>query len=72
MVTENLGATPSDCCMVASHVWDTIGARSVGFSAGLITRPGNTPLSVTGLPQPNVAAPDLPTIAVRLIELWRS
>ena len=72
MVAEELGVAPSDCCMVASHVWDTIGAQSVGFSAGLITRPGNAPLPVPGLPQPNVVAPDLPTLAVRLIELWRS
>ena len=72
MVAEELGVAPSACCMVASHVWDTIGAQSVGFSAGLITRPGNAPLPVSGLPQPNVVAPDLPTLAVRLIELWRS
>ena len=72
MVADELGLAPSDCCMVASHVWDTIGAQSVGFSAGLITRPGNAPLPVSGLPQPNVVAPDLPTLAVRLIELWRS
>jgi 2-haloacid dehalogenase len=71
MVAEDLGVTPSACCMVASHVWDTIGAQSAGFSAGLITRPGNAPLAVSGLPQPNVVAPDLPTLAVRLIELWR-
>ena len=72
MVAEELGVAPSDCCMVASHVWDTIGAQGVGFSAGLITRPGNAPLPVSGLPQPNVVAPDLPTLAARLIELWRS
>jgi 2-haloacid dehalogenase len=72
MVAEELGVVPSDCCMVASHVWDTIGAQSVGFSAGLITRPGNAPLPVSELPQPNVVAPDLPTLAARLIELWRS
>jgi 2-haloacid dehalogenase len=72
LVTEELGVAPGDCCMVASHVWDTIGAQSVGFSAGLITRPGNAPLAVAGLPQPDVAAPDLPTLAVRLIKLWRS
>jgi 2-haloacid dehalogenase len=72
MVAEELGVAPSACCMVASHVWDTIGAQSAGFSAGLITRPGNAPLLVSGLPQPNVMAPDLPTLAVCLIELWRS
>jgi len=72
MVADELGMAPSACCMVASHVWDTIGAQSAGFSAGLITRPGNAPLPVSGLPQPNVVAPDLPTLAVRLIEHWRS
>jgi 2-haloacid dehalogenase len=68
MVADELEVTPSDCCMVACHVWDTIGAQSAGFSAGLITRPGNAPLPVSGLPQPNVVAPDLPTLAARLIE----
>jgi 2-haloacid dehalogenase len=72
MVAEELGVAPSDCCMVASHVWDTIGAQSVGFSAGLITRPGNAPLPLPGLPQPNLVAPDLPTFAARLIEHWGS
>ena len=72
MVAEELGVAPSDCCMVAAHVWDTIGAQAVGFSAGLITRPGNAPLPVSGLPQPDVVAPDLPALAARLIELWRS
>jgi 2-haloacid dehalogenase len=72
MVAGELGVAPSECCMVAAHVWDTIGAQGVGFSAGLIARPGNTPLPVSGLPQPDVVAPDLPTLAARLIELWRS
>lgn len=68
-VAAELGVEPSDCCMVACHVWDTIGAQSVGFSAGLITRRGNAPLPVPGLPQPNIVAPDLPTLAARLVEL---
>jgi 2-haloacid dehalogenase len=72
MVAEELNLAPSDCCMVASHVWDTIGAQSVGFSGGLITRARNAPLPVSGLPQPEVVAPDLPALAARLIELWRS
>jgi 2-haloacid dehalogenase len=72
MVAEELGLAPSACCMVASHVWDTIGAQSVGFSAGLITRPGNAPLPVSGLPQPDVVAPDLPALADRMIKLWKS
>lgn len=69
MVAEELGVASADCGMVASHVWDTVGAQSAGFSAGLIARPGNAPLPVRGLPQPDLVAPDLPTLAARWIEL---
>ncbi|QEH35504.1 (S)-2-haloacid dehalogenase 4A [Aquisphaera giovannonii] len=72
MVADELGVTPPGCCMVACHAWDTIGARAVGFSAGLITRPGNAPLPAPGLPWPDVVAPDLPALAARMIERWRS
>ncbi len=72
MVAQELEVLPSACCMVAAHVWDTIGAQSAGMAAGLITRPGNAPLLVPGLPQPNVVAPDLPALAGRVIELWRA
>jgi 2-haloacid dehalogenase len=57
--------------MVATHVWDTVGAQSAGFTAGLITRPGNARLPVGSLPQPNVVAPDLPALAAELIRIWR-
>jgi 2-haloacid dehalogenase len=70
-VAQELGVSPSACCMVAAHVWDTIGAQSAGMAAVLLTRPGNAPLPVPGLPQPNVVAPDLPALGDRMIELWR-
>ena len=72
MAAQELEVPPSACCMVAAHVWDTIGAQSAGLAAALLTRPGNAPLLVPGLPQPNVVAPDLPTLAAKMIELWRS
>jgi 2-haloacid dehalogenase len=71
MVAEELGVLPASICMIAAHVWDTIGAQSVGCSGGLITRPGNAPLLVPGLPQPQVVAPDLPGVAAQIIRLWR-
>ena len=71
MVARDLGVPPSACCMIATHVWDTIGAQSAGLAAALLTRPGNAPLPVPGLPQPNVVAPDLPALAAMMIELWR-
>lgn len=63
---EQLGVAPADCMMVAAHVWDTIGAQSVGFSSALITRPGNAPLPVHGLPQPTLVAADLTDFAEKL------
>ena len=71
MVAEELTVTPAEICMVAAHVWDTIGAQSIGCAGALITRPGNAPLPVPGLPQPQVVAPDLPGVATQMIKLWR-
>ncbi|MEE6175162.1 haloacid dehalogenase type II [Mycobacterium sp. 050134] len=64
---EQIGAEPQECMMVAAHVWDTLGAQNVGFSAALITRPGNPPLPVHGLPQPDLVVSDLRQLAERLI-----
>jgi 2-haloacid dehalogenase len=65
-VAEDLGVPPSDCMMVAAHVWDTIGAQSAGLRGALITRPGNAPLPINALPQPGVVAADLLELAERL------
>jgi 2-haloacid dehalogenase len=59
MCRRNWGVAPSAWIMVAAHVWDTVGAQSAGFSSALITRPGNAPLTVPRLPQPNIVVPDL-------------
>lgn len=63
---DELQVAPGDCMMVAAHVWDTLGAQSVGFSGALITRRGNAPLPVSGLPQPDIIAADLRELAQRL------
>lgn len=68
-VSQELGVSPSQCMMVAAHVWDTIGAQSAGFSSALITRPGNAPLPVPGLPQPNIVVPDIEALGHRLTSL---
>jgi len=63
MVARELSVPPASCCMVAAHVWDTVGAQAAGFSAALVTRPGNALLPVPGLPQPNFVASDLVGLA---------
>jgi 2-haloacid dehalogenase len=65
-VCEELAVAPEDCMMVAAHVWDTVGAQSVGFGGALITRPGNAPLPIPDLPQPTLVAGDLRELAQQL------
>jgi 2-haloacid dehalogenase len=64
-VAAALAIEPGQICLVASHVWDTIGALSAGWQAGLILRVGNAPLDVG--PQPNYIGDDLDAIADQLI-----
>lgn len=63
LVCQELGVAPADCMMVAAHVWDLLGAHSVGFDTALIARPGNPPLLVEGLPQPDLVVGDLHELA---------
>lgn len=65
-VCQTLGVAPADCMMVAAHVWDTIGAQQVGFGGALITRRGNAPLPVRGLPQPDIVVSDMRQLAEQL------
>jgi 2-haloacid dehalogenase len=65
-VATELGVEPSECMMVAAHVWDTIGAQAVGFSGALVTRAGNAPLPAPGVPQPTLVVADLVELAERL------
>jgi 2-haloacid dehalogenase len=65
LATE-LGVPSTACMMVAAHVWDLIGAQGAGYSAALITRPGNAPLPAPDLPQPTVVAADLLELAQQL------
>ena len=65
-VAAALDVDPGDICLIASHVWDTIGAGAAGWQAGLILREGNAPLAVG--PQPDYVGKDLDAIADQLIE----
>jgi 2-haloacid dehalogenase len=67
-VATALSLDPANICLVASHVWDTIGAASAGWQTGLILREGNAPLDVG--PQPDYIGKDLDVIAGQLIERY--
>jgi 2-haloacid dehalogenase len=67
-VATALEVDPGDICLVACHVWDTLGAVSAGWQAGLILREGNAPLDAG--PQPNYIGDDLDAIADQLIQRY--
>jgi 2-haloacid dehalogenase len=64
-VAAALQIEPSGICLIACHVWDTIGAQSAGWQAGLIRRPGNALLEAG--PQPDYIGNDLNEVADQLI-----
>jgi 2-haloacid dehalogenase len=64
-VAHELNVEPGGICLIACHVWDTLGARAAGWQAGLIIREGNAPRAVG--PQPDCIGDDLDAIADQLI-----
>jgi 2-haloacid dehalogenase len=67
-VATALDVEPGNICLIAAHVWDTIGAQAAGWQAALILREGNAPLEVG--PQPNYIGKDLDEVADQLIERY--
>ncbi|HEX8826882.1 MAG TPA: haloacid dehalogenase type II [Xanthobacteraceae bacterium] len=64
-VEKELGAEPSEFCLIACHTWDTLGAVAAGWEAALIKRVGNDVLGVG--PQPAIVGNDLNDVADQLI-----
>ncbi len=64
-VEKELGAKPSQFCLIACHTWDTLGAVAAGWEAALIKRAGNDVLGVG--PQPQIVGNDLNDVADQLI-----
>jgi len=54
-------------CLVACHLWDTIGAQAAGCSGAFITRPNNNLLITENVPQPNYVAADLTGLVKLLV-----
>ena len=69
-VAGELGVQCADLCMVACHLWDTIGAQAAGCSAALIRRPGNATLPVEGVPTPDIVADGIEPLAQAIIDRW--
>ncbi|MBS4154668.1 MULTISPECIES: haloacid dehalogenase type II [Cobetia] len=66
-VAEQLEVELGDMCMIACHVWDTIGAQAAGMQGALLTRPHNAVLPAENVPAPDFIAAELMTLADQLI-----
>jgi 2-haloacid dehalogenase len=64
-VERELGAKPSELCLIACHTWDTLGAVAAGWQAAWVKRVGNDVLGVG--PQPHFVGNDLNDVADQLI-----
>ena len=67
MVAHALSVDVSDLCLVACHLWDTIGAQAAGCQGAFLKRPHNALLSAPNLPVPDFMAADLTTLAEQII-----
>ena len=72
MVAEAMGVVPGALCLVAAHVWDTLGAQAAGCAGAFVARRGNAVLPVEGVPRPDIAAPDLTGVVEAIIARWAS
>lgn len=71
-VADELGFRLSEMCMVACHLWDTLGAQAAGCRGAFLRRPGNALLPAEGVPVPDIVADDMAELSDRLIALRQS
>ncbi len=70
-VAEAMDVGTSDLCLVACHLWDTIGAQAAGCLGALVTRPHNAIISAAGVPRPDFVASTLTDLAGQIVRHWR-
>lgn len=71
LVASELGADTSALCLVACHLWDTIGAQAAGWRGALITRPHNAILPAAEVPAPDLVASELTELADQIVLRWK-
>ena len=71
LVAEELGVATSDLCLVACHLWDTMGAQAAGCRGALVTRPHNAILPAAEVPIPDLCATELTDLAEQIVGRWQ-
>jgi 2-haloacid dehalogenase len=72
MVASALGVETSALCLVACHLWDTVGAQAAGCRGAFITRPHNAMLPAAEVPVPDLVASELTDLANQIILRWQA
>ena len=67
MVAKEMSVETSELCLIASHLWDAIGAQAAGCQGAFLKRPYNAMLPASNVPTPNFMASDLVTLAEQII-----
>jgi len=68
LVAKALSVETSDLCLVACHLWDTIGAQAAGCRGAFLTRPHNAILTAPGVPLPDLVAAELTALVDQIID----
>lgn len=66
-VATELGVPTSALCMVACHLWDTIGAQAAGCRGAFLERPHNAILPAENVPVPDYQATHLVALVEQII-----
>lgn len=70
-VAQAMQVGVSDLCLVACHLWDTLGAQAAGCSGALVMRPHNALLPAAAIPQPDITAANMKDLTDQIIHRWR-
>ncbi len=69
-VAQALNVETSDLCLLACHLWDTLGAQAAGCRGALVTRPHNALLPASNVLTPDLVSPSLGELAEQIIQQW--
>lgn len=70
-VAEQMQVEISQLCLVACHLWDTVGAQAAGCFGALVTGPHNAVLLAAGVPIPDLSAANMADLADQIILRWQ-
>ncbi|MBK7665466.1 MAG: haloacid dehalogenase type II [Sterolibacteriaceae bacterium] len=70
LVAKEMRVETSALCLVACHLWDTIGAQAAGCRGALIARPHNAILPAAEVPIPDLTASELTGLADQIVLRW--